>query len=118
MKNNIIKDKSYKFALRIIGLYKYLQNKKENVLSKQVLRSGTSIGANVEEAVGGQSKKDFLSKINIAYKEIRETRYWINLIKDSKYLEEKLAKSFLEDCEELAKITGKIIKTTKLKIKK
>ena len=113
-KDNIIKDKSYQFALRIIGLYKHLtDNKKEYVLAKQILRSGTSIGANVEEALGGQSKKDFLSKMAIAYKEARETHYWLRLLKDSKYLEEKIADSLLNDCDELLKIIGSIQKTTK-----
>mgnify|MGYP000265323010 CR=1 FL=1 len=76
MKNNIIVDKSYAFSIRIVKMYRYLvQNEKEFVLSKQVLRSGTLIGANVEEAIGGQSLKDFISKLAIAYKEARETHY-------------------------------------------
>tara|TARA_R110002049_G_scaffold18036_1_gene69397 strand:- start:289 stop:516 length:228 start_codon:yes stop_codon:yes gene_type:complete len=75
MKENVIQNKSFEFALRIIALYKKLQDEREYVLSKQVLRSGTSIGANVEEAIAGQSKKDFLSKISISLKEARETRY-------------------------------------------
>jgi len=80
-KENILVDKSYSFALRIIKLYKYLcENKKEFVLGKQVLRSGTSIGANIEEACGGQSRKDFYAKINIAHKECRETNYWLRLL--------------------------------------
>lgn len=84
MKENIILTKSYNFALRIVILYKELcENKKEFVLSKQLLRSGTSIGANLEETMGGQSKKDFLAKITIAYKEARETHYWIRLLIDS-----------------------------------
>ncbi|MEK7202933.1 MAG: four helix bundle protein [Patescibacteria group bacterium] len=116
MKDNIIKTKSYKFAIRIINLYKYLTvNKKEYILSKQILRSGTSIGANVEEAIDGQSKKDFISKLSIAYKEARETRYWINLIVDSCILEKKLSISLLSDCEEICKIIGKIQKTIKNK---
>lgn len=113
-KDNIIKEKSYQFALRIIRLYKYLaDNQKEYILAKQVLRSGTSIGANVEEALGGQSKKDFLSKMSIAYKEARETHYWLRLLKDSNYLEEKISISLLNDCMELLKIIGSIQKTTK-----
>jgi four helix bundle protein len=114
MNNNIIKDKSYKFALRIVGLYKYLE-KKESVLSKQILRSGTSVGANIEEAIGAQSRRDFLSKISIAYKEIRETKYWIRLLADSNYIDKKIKISMLDDCEELLKITGKIISTLKTK---
>ena len=113
-KENIIKTKSYKFALRIIKLYKYLcEERNEYVLSKQLLRSGTSIGANIEEAIGGISKKDFLNKIYIAYKEARETRYWINLLKDSDYITEKAAESLKGDCEEIIKITGKIISSSK-----
>ncbi len=77
-KDNIIQTKSYNFAVRIIKLYKHLsQEKKEFVLSKQLLRSGTSIGANIEEAIGGQSRKDFFAKLTIAYKEARESHYWI-----------------------------------------
>ena len=80
MKENIIQQKSYLFAIKIIELYKHLiGTKKEFVLSRQLLRSGTSIGANIEEALGGQSKKDFISKISIAYKEARETKYWLSL---------------------------------------
>jgi len=113
-KDNIIKNKSYKFALRIIKLYKYLcEEKKEYVLFKQLLRSGTSIGANVEEAIGGISKKDFLNKMCIVYKESRETRYWINLIKDSDYITLEGAKSLLDDCEELIILSGKIISSSK-----
>lgn len=115
--SNVVREKSYKFALRIIKLYKFLSNEqKEFVLAKQILRSGTSIGANIEEAVGGQSEKDFLSKISIAYKETRETHYWLRLLKDSEILKEKIAVSFLNDCEELLKIIGTIQKTTKKKI--
>jgi len=109
MKENIIRDKSYKFALRVIKLYKYLvQNKKEYILSKQVLRSGTSIGANIEEAIGGCSEKDFIAKLSLAYKEARESKYWINLLIDSNYLERGLAESLLADCEEICKIIGRI----------
>ena len=114
MNDNIIRDKSYKFALRVVNLYKYLE-KNESVLSKQVLKSGTSIGANIEEAIGAQSRRDFLSKINIAYKEIRETKYWIRLLADSNYIDEKIKTSMLDDCEELLKIAGKIISTLKTK---
>jgi four helix bundle protein len=113
MKNNIIQEKSYKFALRIVNLYKFLVDKKEFVLSKQILRSGTSIGANIEEAIGGQSKKDFISKFSIAYKEARETKYWIRLLIDSNYLELKHAETLLEDCDELCKIISKIQTTSK-----
>lgn len=114
MKENVICDKSYKFALRIVKLHRYLTvNKREFILSKQVLRSGTSIGANIEEAVGGYSEKDFLAKLTIAYKEARETRYWLRLLIDSSYLERKLAESLLSECEEICKIIGKIQVTLK-----
>ncbi|MCE1164169.1 MAG: four helix bundle protein [Bacteroidetes bacterium] len=114
IRENIVKDKSYKFALRIIKLYQFLYNQKhESVLSKQVLRSGTSIGANIEEANGAMSRKDFLNKMYIAHKESRETHYWINLLRDSGYIDEKPACSLISDCEELIRITGKIISSTK-----
>ncbi len=103
--------------MRIIKLYRYFcTQKKEFVLSKQIVRSGTSIGANVEEAIGGQSKKDFLSKMGIAYKEARETHYWLRLLRDSNILDAKQAESIMEDCEELLKLSGAIIRTTKPKI--
>jgi four helix bundle protein len=113
-KDNVIKEKSYAFALRVVKLYQYLvEEKKEYVLGKQVLRSGTSIGANVEEGTGAQTHKDFLSKITVAYKEARETHYWIRLLKDSGYIEQKLSDSLLSDCDELMKILGSIQKTLK-----
>ena len=112
MEENIILSKTYKFALRIIELYKYLcEEKKEYTLSKQILRSGTSIGANSEEAAGSISKKDFRAKFFIAYKEARETHYWIRLLKDSGFLEPKLANSLLNDTNEILKIIGAILKT-------
>ena len=117
MKENIIKDKSYKFALRIIKTYQYLKSKHEFELGSQILRSGTSIGANIEEANGGQNEKDFFAKMNIAHKETRETHYWLRLLKDSGLLEEKLAVSLMNDCEELQKLSAKIITTIKIKNK-
>tara|TARA_R110002012_G_scaffold319389_2_gene539684 strand:- start:70948 stop:71259 length:312 start_codon:yes stop_codon:yes gene_type:complete len=89
MKDNIIAIKSYNFALSIILLSKKLVENKEYVLSRQILKSGTSIGANVEEAIGGISKRDFRAKMSISYKEARETHYWLRLLKDSKYIEEE-----------------------------
>ena len=84
--NNIIQEKTFAFAIRIIHAYKYLvEVKKEYVLSKQLLRCGTSIGANTEEAIGGQTKKDFYAKFNIVYKEACETHYWIRLLKETNY---------------------------------
>lgn len=113
-KKNIVKTKSYQFALRIIQLNEWMTNNlKEYVLSKQVLKSGTSIGVNIEEAVGAQSRKDFKAKLTISYKEARETHYWLRLLRDSQKVDEQLAESMLNDCEELLKIIGSIIKTLK-----
>lgn len=113
-KDNIIQQKSFAFAIRIVNLYKYLSNeKKEFVLSKQLLRSGTSIGANIEESIGGQSEKDFLSKISIAYKETRESIYWLKLLQETDYLSEEQASSLLNDAEEICKIISKIQITIK-----
>ena len=110
--DNVIQNKSYAFAIRIVKVYQYLcENKKEYVLSKQLLRCGTSIGANVEEAIGGQSKKDFFAKLTIAYKEARETHYWIRLLTDTSYLNKNESKSLLHDTEEILKIIGSIQKT-------
>ena len=107
--NNIIQEKTFVFAVRIINLYKYLcEEKKEFVLSKQILRSGTSIGANIEESIGGQSDKDFLMKITIAYKEARETAYWLKLLLATNYLNQEQANSLLSDAEEICKIISKI----------
>jgi len=111
---NVVQQKSYAFAVRIVKLYQYLTStKKEYVLSKQILRSGTSIGANVEEAIGGQSKADFISKLSIAYKEARETSYWLRLLKDTDYLTEKEFQSIHPDVEELCRIIGSIQKSAK-----
>lgn len=97
MKESAIKVKSYQFSLRIIKLYKHLvDDKREFVLSKQILRCGTSIGANVEEASGAQSKKDFIAKFHISRKEAKEVHYWLRLIKDSGYIDASLADSFLK----------------------
>ncbi len=113
-KENVLQYKSYDFALRIIKTYQYLcTEKKEYVLSKQLLRSGTSIGANVEEAIGGQSERDFFAKISISYKEARETHYWIRLLRDSGYFSKEQIASLLNDCDELLKIIGSIKKTIK-----
>ena len=111
-KDNVIQIKSYAFAVRIVKLYQHLcETKKEFVLSKQLLHSGTSIGANIEEAIDGQSKKDFFAKLTIAYKEARETHYWIRLLTDTNYLNQNESKSLLQDIEELLKIIGSIQKT-------
>jgi len=111
-KDNVIQIKSYNFAIRIVELYKHLSTeKKEFVLSKQLLRSGTSIGANIEEAIGGQSRKDFYAKLTISYKEARESHYWIRLLKDTNYLSQEQYDSLIIDVEELLKIIGSIQKT-------
>jgi len=112
--DNIIQEKSYSFALRVIQLNKLIiTENKEFVIGRQILKSGTSIGANIEEAIGAQSRKDFLSKVSISYKEARETHYWLRLLRDSKIIKPNLADSLLEDCTELLKIIGSIIKTLK-----
>lgn len=110
---NLIKDKSYKFALEIIELYKYLSNeKKEFVLSKQILRSGTSIGANIEESQAAQSKRDFLSKLSISSKVARETLYWLRLLNDSGYIQNYSNKNTLfNEINSIINILTKIIKT-------
>jgi len=113
---NVVQEKAYAFALWIVKLYRYLcEEKKEFILSKQIVRSGTSIGANIEEAIGGQSDRDFLSKMSIAYKEARETHYWLRLLRDSDILESQHADSMINDCDELLKLSGSIIKTMKQK---
>ncbi|MAT57305.1 MAG: four helix bundle protein [Ignavibacteriae bacterium] len=112
MKKNIIQEKSFEFALEVIRLYKQLKNQNEHVISKQLLRSGTSIGANVEEAIGAQSKKDFINKMSVAYKESRETHYWLRLIKESNLPDGDFNK-YLEKAEELNKIISSILKTSK-----
>lgn len=112
--NNLIKDKSFLFALRIVKLHQYLTvQKKEYIISKQILKSGTSIGANIEESVGGQSRKDFYSKMYIAYKEARETHYWLRLLSGSDIIKATMAESLIKDCEEILRISGTILKTMK-----
>ncbi len=115
MKENILKTKSYAFALRVVKLYKYLCVHKEYVLSKQVLRSGTAVGALVSEAEFGQSKADFISKLSIALKEANETLYWLSLLKDSEYIDEKMLKSIQPENEELIRLLVSSIKTAKKK---
>ena len=118
-KKNILKDYSFAFAVRSIRLYKHLvDKKKEFVLSRQLLRSGTSIGASVEEANQVESKSDFIHKLSIANKEANETQYWLRLLKDAEILEEKLAASFLADISEILKLLTAIIKKSKANNKK
>ncbi len=111
---NILKEKSYKFAIRIVKLTKYLQEeKKEFILSNQVLRSGTAIGALVAESEFAQSKPDFISKLHISLKEANETNYWIDLLKDSEYINDKMYKSIQPQIKELISILVTSIKTSK-----
>ena len=115
MKESIIKIKSKAFALRIIKLYQYLTEsaeRKEYVLSKQVLRSGTSIGANVKEALRGQSRPDFRSKMSIALKEASETEYWLELLHESGYIDDKSFQSIYYDNLEIIKIITRIVKNS------
>lgn len=114
--SNLILEKTFQFGLRSLKLFIYLRESKvERAVAVQLLRSGTSIGANVEEAIGAISRKDFINKIQIAYREARETSYWIRLLKESNWLEEKLAASFMKDIEEIIKILTAILKGSKQK---
>ena len=113
-KENVVMNKSYAFALRIVKLYKYLVNeKKEYVLSKQLLRSGTSIGALIREGEHAQSKADFLNKMNVALKEANETQYWIELLRDSSYLSFEESLSIYDNANELIRLLASIVKSTK-----
>jgi len=110
---SVLEEKSFNFAIRIVKLYKYLtESKKEYVIAKQLLRSGTSVGANVSEAQFAQTKADFGTKMHIALKEAGETRYWIRLLKESDYLTEEESKSILSDCAELISMLVSTCKTT------
>ena len=109
--DNVIKEKSFKFSIRIVKLYQYLTTeKKETVLSKQLLKSGTSIGANTREAMRGQSKADFYSKLNIALKEADETEYWIELLYETEYITKTQFDSIYKDCEEIIRLLVSITK--------
>jgi four helix bundle protein len=113
---NVIVEKTYQFAINAIEVYKNLVGiKREFILSKQFLRSATSIGANVEEAIGAQSKKDFIAKLSISYKEAREVNYWIRLLRDSNFLETSNANELLEGSEEILRILTAILKSSKNK---
>ena len=112
--DNQVVQKSKAFAIRIIRLYQHLTTeKKEHILSKQILRSGTSIGANIKESTRAQSTADFLSKMQIALKEASETEYWLELLVETDYITEKAGESLLTDCEELIKLIVAIVKTSK-----
>jgi four helix bundle protein len=112
---SVVKEKSYAFALKIVRLYRELVGRNEYVLSKQLVRSGTSIGANVEEALAGQSRADFLSKMSIASKEARETSYWLRLLRDSDLLRHEEVDPLVKDCGELVNLLTSIVKTTREK---
>ena len=114
MKDNVLIDKSVKFSARIVKLQKYLlAEKKESVISKQIIRSGTSIGANINEANYGNSKADFISKLHIALKETAETEYWIKLLNLSEYIDDEMSNSLITDCLELKRILISSINTAK-----
>lgn len=114
MKKNTIKQKSFDFALRIVKLNEYLkEHKKEYVMSKQLLRCGASIGANIREAEYGESKADFIHKMSISLKEANETEYWLELLYHSNYISEKAFQSIIKDCRELLKMLISIIKKSK-----
>ena len=118
MKENLLIDKSIAFSVRIIKLNQYLvENKKEYVISKQVVRSGTSIGANINEANYGQSKADFVSKMHIALKETAETEYWLKLLTMSEYITEDMGQSLLKDCLEIKRMLIASINTAKENVK-
>jgi four helix bundle protein len=114
--DNIIKRKSFSFSVRIVNLYKLLNERKEFVMSKQLLRSGTSIGANIREALNAQSKPDFIHKLSISQKECDETLYWLELLKETNYISENEYESMNKDAMELFKILRSIILTSKTKI--
>ena len=112
--NNVVEEKSFDFAVRIVKLYKYLTaEKQEYVMSKQLLRSGTSVGANICEAQQAQSQMDFLSKMSIALKECYESDYWLRLLHRTEYLTKEEYNSIITDCRSITKLLVSIIKTTK-----
>lgn len=111
---SILTVKSKAFAVRIVSLYKYIKtNYNENILSKQLLRSGTSIGANISESTYAQSSADFITKLYIALKEASETKYWIELLSDTNYITKDMKETFLKECEEIIRMLISSIKTTK-----
>lgn len=113
--DNVTYEKGYAFAIRIVKAYQFLsEDKREFILSKQLLRSGTSIGANIAEANGAISKSDFSAKISIAYKECLETKFWLSLLKDTGYIDQKAFESIFNDADELAKILFSILKSTRI----
>jgi four helix bundle protein len=117
MKESIVQKKSFQFSLKIISLYKKLQEEREFIISRQILRSGTSIGANIEEALAGQSKRDFTAKMSISSKEARETKYWLRLLKESE-LTSLDVNSLILDIDELIRILTSIVKTSQQNLTK
>ena len=119
MAESVIAMKTYRFSVRIVKIHLHLCRSGKDIycVSRQLLRSGTSIGANVEEAIGGHTEKEFAAKMSIAYKEARETRYWLRLLRDCNFIDAKISASFLADIEEIIKILGSIIRTIKQKQK-
>ena len=116
MAENILRVKSYNFAIRIVKLSQYLINeKKEFVISNQVLRSGTAVGALIRESEYGQTKKDFIHKLSLSLKEASETEYWLCILKDIGYLEENLYNSLIDDCKEILKLLTASVKTAKMR---
>jgi four helix bundle protein len=115
MSDSLVLEKAYAFAIRIVKLYKYLVERQEYVLSKQLLRCGTSVGANITEANGAISDADFSAKVSIAYKEILETKYWLSLLKDTGYIEQNQFDSLYADADTIAKMLFSILKTTRIK---
>lgn len=112
MKNNVIKEKTYAFALRIVRLSQFLRELREYELAGQVLRAGTSIGANVEEALAGVSRADFVAKMSIASKEARECHYWLRILRDSKIVPAKKIDPLISECEEILRLLTAIVKTS------
>ena len=116
-KNNILKQKSFDFAVRIVNLYKYLKKEhSEYILSQQIIRSGTSVGALIREAEHAESLKDFAHKLNIGLKEANETQYWLDLLYTTAFITKKMYESIIKDCEELLKLLTASVKTTKKKL--
>ncbi len=118
MEKSLIKEKNYEFALSVIRLYSILVDNNEYVLSKQLLKSGTSIGANIEEALAGQSKGDFLFEMSIASKEAREANYLLRLLRDSKITDKKILEPLIRESESLIRIPTSIVKTTSANLSK
>lgn len=115
MKENVVLEKSFEFSLLVIKYYMTLKDQKEYDLARQFLKSGTSIGANIEEAQGAQSTNDFIGKISIAYKEARECHYWLRLFKESKFIDQENIIGLMDKCEELNKLLSSILISTKRK---